>query len=76
MRSIWEPMYIIYIYVWMGSTNQNSNENCMGFLIECHGDLTFNRMKWDEMVWNGDAQMSHVFFFAIHHRFFHLQKSS
>ena len=68
----------------MGSTNQNSNENCMGFLIECHGDLTFNRMKWDEMrlngiewdemVWNGDAQMSHVFF-AIDH-FFHFKKSS
>ena len=49
-------MYIyiyINIYIWMGSTNQNSNENCMGFLIECHGDLTFNRMKWDEMKLNG-----------------------
>ena len=69
-------VYNIYIYVWMGSTNQNSNENCMGFLIECHGDLTFNRMKWDEMVWNGDAQMSHVFSSQFTIVFFHFQKSS
>ena len=69
-------VYNIYIYVWMGSTNQNSNENCMGFLIECHGDLTFNRMKGDEMVWNGDAQMSHVFSSQFTIVFFHFQKSS
>ena len=70
----------------MGSTNQNSNENCIGFLIECHGDLTFNRMKWDEMklngiewdemVWNGDAQMSHVLSSQLTIVFFHFQKSS